>query len=691
MASNMSWDSIIDPLYLSSDELEHELFIRNISGLSTNRDKTKALRRSYEREAKNEEPEPKRLDLNPQAESDACLGGALTVSGEIKNAIRAKNEARIKECLSRLRFWYVRTRRISDQSVVGIKEARAALETAFTEVVTFLDNADKTGKNRQGEQQIGDSVNNEIHNQNNSDEQLKTPQIEVHKDPQSAPHITIGGIGRGTRLNNRFQENHAIYDQHQHKASEVPTAQEQEHQQLIELVKQLTFQVKDLQENQAKLQRLSETAHFREQERFGWQERTVNDERRNFQIFDSGPIQSREPTIRSDTFAWPDQRKAQHEMERPIKTPVEKWKIEFRGDAQGLSLNDFLARVELNARSGGISSTQLFWSIHHLLEGPAASWYRGNYREFKNWDELVSGMRREFLPRNYNFLLREEISNRVQQKSEKLSNFITDLKLLFQKVHPPLEEDYKLYIVKKNMLPEYAFKICTAYTPTLNHLVDVCKDLDETKILMDRRSATSMVETSLMEPSCFNLPKQKDIHFRRTFGEERRVSEMTQSYNEIDAIQQVMRCWNCHQSGHSFKTCEIERQHLFCFYCGMPEVTTRSCPKRHPLPSGGYQRPMVRSLGGGAQTSPSNPAHMMQSHHPTTSQTRWPLQNRFVPPIKNIESTSNEFQAAPKPAIRENNYTKQNFRNGVRFNQNVATVEADIHPYPHEGNDKREA
>lgn len=79
----------------------------------------------------------------------------------------------------------------------------------------------------------------------------------------------------------------------------------------------------------------------------------------------------------------------------------------------------------------------------------------GNHQRFQNWNELVNGLRQQYMPLNYDYLVREEIQSRFQAKNESFSSFMTDMNILFQRVYPPVDENYRLFIVRRNMLPEY--------------------------------------------------------------------------------------------------------------------------------------------------------------------------------------------------------------------------------------------
>lgn len=287
-----------------------------------------------------------------------------------------------------------------------------------------------------------------------------------------------------------------------------------------------------------------------------------------------------------------------YEYGRPI--PINQWGFSFSGDGLGLSLNDFLSRVDIFARSGGVSHRQVFLSMYHLLTGRAQEWYRANYARWSTWDEMVIALRAEFLPINYDFLLREEILNRYQLKTESFSSFMTHLNILFQRVHPPFDSNYKLFVVKRNMLPEYSFQLATIIIESLEQLTTLCKQMDEAKFMDARRQDYS---NCLVEPACF--PKQQtrsvaaiDFNNRReSFRYDNRNLDNGRSNENANNEHVIQRdrkfrgrqrslCWNCEREGHRHFDCPSSNRKIFCWYCGRKGVTSQTCPRRHTIGSG---------------------------------------------------------------------------------------------------------
>lgn len=86
--------------------------------------------------------------------------------------------------------------------------------------------------------------------------------------------------------------------------------------------------------------------------------------------------------------------------------PVHQWKIAFRGDGYGLHLYDFLAQIAMFQRSENVSNEDMMFSIVYLLSDRAKLWYLSIIiGSLNSWEELVTELKKEFLPPNYDYQL----------------------------------------------------------------------------------------------------------------------------------------------------------------------------------------------------------------------------------------------------------------------------------------------
>lgn len=94
-----------------------------------------------------------------------------------------------------------------------------------------------------------------------------------------------------------------------------------------------------------------------------------------------------------------------------------KWGLKFRG-AHNESLSAFLQSVDELCVARNVSQAQLMRSALDLFEGRAKQWYRSIRKSVNSWVELVSALKEEYQPHDYEEKLLEEIKNRTQEERE---------------------------------------------------------------------------------------------------------------------------------------------------------------------------------------------------------------------------------------------------------------------------------
>lgn len=300
--------------------------------------------------------------------------------------------------------------------------------------------------------------------------------------------------------------------------------------------------------------------------------------------------------------------------------PVHQWRCSFSGDGKGAHLYDFLTQVSIFQRSEHVSNVDLFESIIHLLNGRARLWYLATRDQYENWNDFVVALKAEFLPENYDFILMNDISNRVQKQNESFAEFITQMLSAFKCLSIELSEDYKLFIVKRNLLPKYSEAIAPFQIQTLAQLSQMCRSIDNSNVIKRNHSlpfqqypsytdnfrnhfgrdinlvdsATS--SAAINETDTTNIPsfsKNSDANF----VEHRGNQTDDQSENELQEVwafqnnrpQRRMqngqygttrpKCWNCLQEGHLWQNCAVRKEVVFCYSCGFRGVVSINCPK----------------------------------------------------------------------------------------------------------------
>lgn len=243
-----------------------------------------------------------------------------------------------------------------------------------------------------------------------------------------------------------------------------------------------------------------------------------------------------------------------------LHVPVRKWDVQFSGDSK-VSLVSFIERVKELKEARGVSNEELFVSAVDLFTGPALMWYRSIKDSVHSWDELEGLMKTVFLPRDYDEHLLDEIKRRTQGEHEKVTLFISTMRGLFKKLSSvPVEAD-QLKFIRRNLCPYFANHLALQKIASVDELLDLCRNLEEVKLSVDKYRPPPSRKHDLLEPELAYLSNQ-DLAAPMSV-----VSELSRT-----------TCWNCRQCGHVYSNCTNSRR-KFCFGCGFPNVTKVTCPK----------------------------------------------------------------------------------------------------------------
>lgn len=289
--------------------------------------------------------------------------------------------------------------------------------------------------------------------------------------------------------------------------------------------------------------------------------------------------------------------------------PINSWRISFSGDSRGIHLHEFLVQLKMLQRSENVSDEEMLFSIVHLLTGRAKLWFASTHNRYATWEQFEQALKREFLPDNYDFVLLSEISSRTQKPDESGSEFITQMQATFSCISFPISEEYKLFMVKKNLTSKYAMAAATARVRNLDELCDVCREIDgisfktrqslpfQSYHVFNNSARKFIPERELNElqqvPFVDSIPSG-ELHFEgqysenamdnevcavRTYDRRFRGSQQTNSPQNVSSGN-AMLCWNCRKNGHLWQRCSEPRSNRkFCYTCGHLNVTVHSCPK----------------------------------------------------------------------------------------------------------------
>lgn len=232
--------------------------------------------------------------------------------------------------------------------------------------------------------------------------------------------------------------------------------------------------------------------------------------------------------------------------------PVSRWSVKFSGDASGLKLPEFLNQVDMIAVAERATDEDLHRSALYLFEGFAKTWYMAFRRNYSTWAELVSGLKTQFLPFDYEYWQMKDIENRFQKSDESFGVFLAAMELMFNELPYRTAERQKVQIIRRNLLPAYQDRLALVDTNTIAQLTFACDRIEHSQYSAMRRTQ-----------------QQPSFSQTRPEASSPRVS--------VPVDLSTYRCFNCKNLGHHFNDCLMERR-LFCFRCGKSNFSTLNCP-----------------------------------------------------------------------------------------------------------------
>lgn len=302
------------------------------------------------------------------------------------------------------------------------------------------------------------------------------------------------------------------------------------------------------------------------------------------------------------------------QRQRRISTAFDslrKLNIKFSG-APSEDPDEFIKSLQECRHILQVTDEELLQCIPFLLSGVARNWYRTSGAHWRSFREFEHAWLGRFTNPDFQYALREEIRARTQHPRERVTDFLTNLRCLLERLQPPMSERDQIREALRNMLP------------TLSIHMNMALGMNPWATWVDLERLAANVERSLIHAKQYKPPPSVDdsmlpgLAYRdsgRTYRPDRPRPVRVNAVEEEEILDDWLlgldnympeeelahlryrnnanttpgsrlgpekpksdgRCWRCGEKGHFMESCRNPRK-VFCRDCGRPGVRRMNCP-----------------------------------------------------------------------------------------------------------------
>lgn len=253
-----------------------------------------------------------------------------------------------------------------------------------------------------------------------------------------------------------------------------------------------------------------------------------------------------------------------------MRIKIDKLGLRFDGNPQGLSVEEFVYRLEHYQWQYCIPWSEIIRDFPLIVSGPAESWYWlfQKTHKFHDWPELKHCLLSQYQSSRSNFEILTDLAQRKQQSNETIDMFFHNMGQIRAKLSQPITEFDMIRIMKKNIRENIGRIVYPIQVSSVEQLRIECNEAEKHFPRRDLRQAPPI-----------SRPLRQVNEVYADFPSENE-SECLDN-EEIAAInlnRANLKCWNCHKTGHTFRDCDSSIRGLFCYRCGKPGVISPRCP-----------------------------------------------------------------------------------------------------------------
>lgn len=247
---------------------------------------------------------------------------------------------------------------------------------------------------------------------------------------------------------------------------------------------------------------------------------------------------------------------------------IRNWRLKFSGRSDEMDVDEFIYRVNILTSNTLNGDYELLCNhAYSIFEGKALDWF-WKYHQRNNqisWISLTNALRRQYKSDYSDFDIRDDIRRRKQKSNETFDEYLDSVVAIMDKLKTPMTDEELCETVLRNLKPEIRLELLHIEIKQISQLRREVRKHE--KFMTDMRTNTgyrnSYSKRQIAELDC-------DSQIQDDEPEEDLV--------DICAINKTIICWNCEETGHTYKDC-IKAKKVFCYGCGLKDTYKPNCIK----------------------------------------------------------------------------------------------------------------